>query len=264
MDCIKVINSIKGAAVSLMQEKGILASVTIASSLYHLMNDIKGDDWEILLNAKNVMAIKAKNGFNEDTVILNNERGIRYKSYDNFRACMVEWVYTLKMSNIRNVWDVNKVIPVIYKRAEDQSLIESYIKAYRLKDIDKSVLGDLYPSNPTIVEAPKSDITEQIQKDTGYTDKTEKVDKTPKKPNKKKEPIKFVKGAKFTVKNINIYNEPGDGIASRSFTGNLWIHNIIRINNRYPVVFVKENVTKSKKYINGYVKITDLARSVNM
>lgn len=262
MDNLQVVKAVKKPAIEVMKEKKVLASFIIAASIHH-MNTVSEDDAGVLLKANNVMKRKAGKKFNDDTVVLNNERGSRYKKYDSVEDCIEDWLLSFRSSLIKEVWDLDKVFSKLNNKEYSKSNLQQYVDAYKLTDIDKEALAELYPPNQNVVEVPvnvaaANEIT-TYQTMAGYKPKAPAgtVISKRQRPEPAK-PVTYSKGDKFVVRNVNIFYDPNKGVANRSFTGNVWLYDGMLRNGKYAIVTNKDNIGRGKDYIDGYIKKIDL------
>lgn len=258
MDNLAIVKEITDAAINTMKEKKILASFTIACALYTL-NKVSDEDAKTLMNAKNIMMKKAGKKYNEDVVLLEGARGARFKVYDSFEDCITEWLLTFKSSAIKDVWDLDTVIERVDVKDYNKSNLRPLCDAFKLEDIDKVILDELYPTNQSIIEVPVSTVAATYQEMSGCkVEKPKAVAKIPIAAPKEIKPVQLIRGEKITVRNVNLFKEASSTIAYRSFTGNLWLFNGTEVNGRYAVVTNKTFLGKTKDFIDGYVKKSDL------
>lgn len=266
MDNLQILKTAKKAAIKAMKEKKILASFIIASSMYY-MNSTTEKNAKTLFDANNIMKKKCGKNFNEDSVVLDGdkERGVRYKSYDSISDCINDWLLSFRSSTIREIWDLDTAISKVANKDLSKVNLQPFVDAYKLTDIDKEVLSELYPSNQSVVEVPTVlSNTEAYQQLSGYRakDTRARIPGASKRQRKVEttasDKSSFEKGGKFMVKNVNIFCDPGASVASRCFSGNVWLYNGMLINGKYAIVTNKSNLDKSKEFIDGYIKKTDL------
>lgn len=260
MDNLSVLKAIRKEAIEAMQEKGILASFTIASAM-HFMNSVGGDDAKRLIGANNLMKRKAGKKYNDDTVTIDGDEGTRYKVYDSVQACIDDWLLSFRSSLIKNVWDFDTVISKLTNENYTKANLKIYVDAYNLLEIDKKVFEKMYPSNQSIVEVDTlPNTTSAYQQISGYRSVETPIGKVSKreKPVPKPDHITFEKGSKFVVRYKNLFKTPSASVPTRCYSGNLWLYNSTPINDRYAVVTNKNNINKGKEFIDGYIKKSDL------
>lgn len=260
MDNLELIKIIKKPAAEIMKDKGILASLTISSAL-HYLNSVSNEAADQLIKANNVMKRKAGKKYNEDSITISGEEG-KFKSYDSLEDCIRDWLLGFRSSNIKEIWDFDTAINRLQNKEFTKANLQPFVDAYKLKDIDNKVLEEIYPPNQSVVEVDSNPIakTAAYQQMAGYKPKTPATAPVKKKkkepiPNK---PVSFTKGSKFTVRATNIFYGPNTTTATRCYTGNVWLYDGIRRNNRYAITTVKDFVGKGHDYIEGYIKASDL------
>lgn len=261
MDNLSILKSIRKEAIEIMKEKKILASFTIASAMY-FMNTVNEDDAKRLIGANNFMKRKAGKKYNEDTITLDSDKSVKYKSYDSAEACINDWLLTFRSSTIREVWDFDTVISKLSNAEYTKANLQMYVDAYKLTDMDKKILDEMYPPTQSIVEVDTLPVTTSTyQQLSGYKSTNMPIGKVSKRerPPKKPDHITFNKGNKFMVRTTNIYKTAGSSVPTRCFSGNVWLHSSTEINGRYAVVTKKENVNKGKDFIDGYIRKSDLS-----
>lgn len=267
MDNLSLVKALKAPATNIMKERKILASFIIASALYYL-NSVSESDAATLYNVNNVMKRKANNRYNEDFIILDspNERGFRFKVYSSHEECIEDWLLSFRSSHIRQIWDFNTAIRKLTNKEFTKNNLQPYVDAYKLSDIDKEVLSEMYPSNQSIIEVPALRSNADVyQKMSGYKPSISPlsaINKEAPEPAVKIEPPKYIKGELFTVRYVNIFSNANSSTAIRSFTGNVWLYDGVLNNGRYAIVVNKEHLDKGKDFIDGYIKKTDLTMGV--
>lgn len=267
MDNLSIIKVLKTPAITAMKNKKILASFIISSSLYYL-NSVSESDAVKLCNAHNIMKRKASSKYNNDFILLDspNERGYRFKTYESYEDCIDDWLLTFRSGRIRQVWDFNTAISRLSNKEFTKANLLPLVKAYKLTDIDKEVLNELYPSNQTIVEVPSPRSNAAIyQKMSGYTpavSANSAVNKEAPKPAENVKTATYSKGELFSVSCANIFGDAISSTAIRSHSGNVWLYDGKMVNDRYAIVVNKEHLEKGKEFIDGYIKKTDLDRGV--
>lgn len=267
MDNLAIVKTLKKPAKSIMKKRKILASLIISSAL-HYLNSVSESDANKLCAAHNVMKRKANNRYNADFIVLDspNERGYRFKRYDTDEECIDDWLLTFRSGHIRQVWDFNTAIKKLSNKEFSKVKLLPYVTAYKLDEIDKEVLDELYPSNQSIVEAPASNPSAILyQEMSGYKPKITArsvVNKTPSKPAEKQKQATYTKGELFIVNSANIFCDPLASTAARSYSGNVWLYNSVMVNDRYAIVVNKDHLNKDKDFIDGYIKKADLSRGI--
>lgn len=260
MDNLSILKTIRKEAIETMKEKKILASFTIASAMY-FMNTVSEDDAKKLIGANNFMKRKAGKKFNEDTIFIDSDRGVRYKSYDTVQDCINDWLLSFRSSIIKEVWDFDALINKLSNKEYTKANLQIYVDAYKLTDMDKKVLEEMYPPSQSIVEVDVlPTTTSTYQQLSGYKSVNTPIGKVSKRerPPKTPEKVTFDKGSKFVVRYANIYKDPGSSTPVRCFSGNVWVCNSNLINGRYAITTNKNNVNKGKDFIDGYIKKSDL------
>lgn len=266
MDNLSVIKILKKPAINIMKDKKILASFIISSALYYL-NSVSESDAVKLCNAHNVMKRKANSRYNNDFILLDspNERGYRFKTYDSYEDCIEDWLLTFRSGRIRQIWDFNTAIAKLSNKEFTKSNLLPLVTAYKLTDIDKEVLNEMYPSNQTIVEVSPRSNASAYQKMSGYKptiSANSAVNKVAPKPAIKVNPATYSKGELFAVKSVNIFYDATASTAIRSHSGNVWLYDGKMVNDRYAIVTNKEHLDKEKEFIDGYIKKTDLDKGI--
>lgn len=263
MDNLKLFNLIREPAIKAMKQRQILASFTISMSMYY-MNKLSDKDFLTMIQACNIMGLEAGGKYKHETIILDGERGKRYKVYDTVDDCITEWLLTFKSLKVKSIWDFETAVKRYVEVAKSPCLadLKPYVEAYKLTSLDAEILDQMYPANKTIVEVKVSDATQRIQEDTGVP-KTSPITKEVNNVGKdhyapKRTAPKYEKGERFVVRAANIYKDYMSKSATRSYNGNVWLYDGTERNGRYAVVTNKMDRYKGREFIVGYIKKSEL------
>lgn len=266
MDNLQLLKVIKDPAIKTMKNRRILASFVIASSMYR-MNTVNDEDALRLLNANNIMKLVAGNRYSQETIVLDGERGKRYKIYENVNDCITEWLLTFKNSKIKNIWSFDDVMQKMYSmgfKSPCKADLQPFIDSYKLLDIDNAVLKELYPSNKNIVEVPVSKEYVRMVKNENAPASIPKTLHISNITNEEyvpdNTPIAYRKGERLKVYAANLYEDVGSKLPTRSFSGTVWLYDGMEINGRYAIVSAKMNMYKSRDFLLGYVRKCDLKK----
>ena len=148
--------------------------------------------------------------------------------------------------------------------------IRKYYEAYSLDKVDKEVLDEIIDKSKNIIDIPEEEVKDIVKQcdltpDTiqpeqeQIKEETATINKNIVTINKTKNKIRtYNKGDKYIVNSVNLYDKLNSTIASRSYTGPVYIYAARCINHRYPVVFKKETLNATSEYIDGYINKKDL------
>ena len=276
MNRIDIINEVKQAAIDVMQDRRVLASLLIAESVLisEPYTQISGNNPLRLRNLKTDMLLifssieECFNYFIDNGIIYNGRFNIVGKS--NYKSLV---------KNLR------------LGETNENSIIE-IIESYKLNELDLEILHNMYDGRRMYVEIDKepfidlyrvrkafgSDKTEllttfdkqeaitkckQYYGYSGFNSKGDVVFNNALTPElkAKMELEKRVStnpklGSKVYLNAVNLYESPDSKVPLRSVTGFYYICDTKRYNNRYMITDKSENVGNTN-YVLGYINETD-------
>lgn len=269
-----IMNIVKPAAIEVMQDRRVLASLLIAESILisEKHTDIKGN---------NPLRIR-----NYDTDTLMSFNNIE----DCFNFFINVGIISNKRSNIIGNYNYKSLVKSLrLDETNENSLIE-IIESYKLYDIDNDVISSMYDGKRTVVEIDTEPFIDQYRVREAYgkiellctTDKQEAINLckkyygysvfnsrgkvifnnalTPEIKAKleleKELASKPRYGNKVYLTATNLYATPDSKTPTRSITGFFYICDNKRYNNRYMITDKLENID-NKDRILGYINDKD-------
>lgn len=273
MNRLEIINQVKPAAIEVMQDRRILASFLIAESII-----VSEQHSEISLNNP-LRLINAKN---------NSLMGFS-NIEDCFNFFIDSGIIGSDRKNIIGNYDYKSLIRSLKLGPNENSLIE-IIEAYKLDNIDKEILKNMYNGKRTVVEIDREPFIDHYRvreifgnKEILSTFDKEEAIRTCKKYygysvfNSKGETIfnnaltdevkakmelheKIVSvpkvGSKIHLTSVNLYEKADSKKPMRAITGDFYISNSKRYNNRYMITNKPEYVGNSNMIL-GYINDSD-------
>lgn len=272
MNRLDLIKLVQDPAKEVMHNKRILASILIAESVV-----ISESKKEILYNNP----LDMRN--------LNTDKLFIFDSIEDCFDCFVE--NGIKANGYEGVignYDYKSVVEKLNLGPNRNSVLE-IIESYKLYDIDKEVLDNIYSGKRSVIEIDHTPFLDIYRVRKSYSDKDEKI-VTNDLDEAKAECDKYLgysvfnsrgkavytnvlteeakakmeleeripsivpkTGSKIHLNAVNLYLNPDDKVPSRSITGDYYIYSGKKYNNRYMVVKSLEDIYKDKSYVIGYI-----------
>lgn len=276
MNRIDIINKVKPSAIEVMQDRGVLASVLIA---------------ECVLISEPYESIVGNNPLRMTHPITENL--LPFDSIEDCFNLFIDSAVANYRGNIIRNHDYKSVIKNLRVGVENENSLIEIIEAYKLNEIDLEIIHNMYNGKRTVVEmdntepfidfyrvreAFSSDKTEVLATD----DKQKAIDTckkyygysvfnskgqaifsnalTPELKAKMKlqevieQPTKV--GTKIHLESVNLYDSPDSKVPIRCITGDYYISDSKRYNNRY-MITNKEDFIGNKNYVLGYINGSD-------
>ena len=277
MNRIDILKQVKNSAINVMQDRRVLASLLIAESI---------------LISENYKEIENNNPLRFKT---NDNILIEFNSIEDCFNCFIYYLTSGRNKDriIGNYDYVSLIRALNLDNSINNSLIE-IIQAYKLDEIDKQVLNDLYSGKRTVIEIDKepfidcykvreafgSNKTEvmvtfdkeeairECKKYYGYSVFNSKGDVvfnnalTPELKAKMELDSRIMRtpttkiGSKIFLNRVNLYEFPDSKTPMRCVTGQYYICDDKRYNNRYMITDKPENINNSS-YVLGYINAKD-------
>lgn len=268
MNRLDIIRKVKPAAIKVMQDRRVLASLLIAESI--LISEPYLD-----IVANNPLRFK-----NPKTDLI-----IKFNSVEDcFNFFIDSGINKNGQYNIIGNYNYKSLIKSLkLDQTNENSLIE-IIESYKLNDIDSQVLNEMYSGKKTVVEIDsepfidfykvkkgttevfnsfnKEEAIKECKKYYGYSVLNSKGDIiytniiSPEVKAKMELQEKIVVapklGTKIYLKNTNLYETPNSKVPLRAITGFYYISDSKKYNGRYMITNKPENVG-DKDYILGYI-----------
>lgn len=271
---LELVNKISESAKNIMKSEKILASYITAAGI-EVLNKESEKDLNTLVEYNNIFKITTKDGNNSFILEANKNKGKRFIKYENIEECIIDWINTLKnIDKFKELWDFESFVSLSHKLYNNTQMnknnIRKYYEAYSLDKVDKEVLDEIIDKSKNIIDIPEEEVKDIVKQcdltpDTiqpeqeQIKEETATINKNIVTINKTKNKIKtYNKGDKYIVNSVNLYDKLNSTIASRSYTGPVYIYAARCINHRYPVVFKKETLNDTSEYIDGYINKKDL------
>lgn len=271
---LELVNKISESAKNIMKSEKILASYITAAGI-EVLNKESEKDLNTLVEYNNIFKITTKDINNSFILEANKNRGKRFIKYENIEECIIDWINTLKnIDKFKELWDFESFVSLSHKLYNNTQMnknnIRKYYEAYSLDKVDKEVLDEIIDKSKNIIDIPEEEVKDIVKQcdltpDTiqpeqeQIKEETATINKNIVTINKTKNKIKtYNKGDKYIVNSVNLYDKLNSTIASRSYTGPVYIYATRCINHRYPVVFKKETLNATSEYIDGYINKKDL------
>ena len=275
MDRLDIINQVKPAAIEVMQDRNVLASILIAECVL-----ISEKHKSILGNNP----LRLTNMNNDSLLVFNTIE-------DCFNFFIDNGIIGQRDGIIRN-HDYKSVVKFLRVGTENENTLIEIINAYKLNELDLEILDIIYDGRRTVVEIDTEPFIDFYRVRAAFgSDKTEVLTTTDKKLaietckkyygysvfNSKGQTVfsnalttelkakmkmqervapKPKMGNKIHLERVNLYESPDSKIPSRSVTGDYYISNNKRYNNRYMITNKPEYVGDTN-YVLGYINASD-------
>lgn len=276
MNRLDIIKQVKQAAIDVMQDRKVLASVLIAES--------------ILLSEKHEQIIA------NNPLRLRNMKNDMLMGFNSIEDCYNFFIdYGIIENGRKNIignYNYKSLVRSLKLDETTENSIIEIIEAYKLNDIDNQVLSDIYDGKRTIVEIDgepfidcyrvreafgsdkteilttfnKEEAIEECKKYFGYSvfnSKGKPIFTNALTPELKakmelEERVAVVpkNGSKVYLNAVNLYESPDSKVPIRSVTGFYYICGTKRYNNRYMITNKLEYVG-DKNLIIGYINDSD-------
>ena len=271
---LELVNKISESAKNIMKSEKILASYITAAGI-EVLNKESEKDLNTLVEYNNIFKITTKDINNSFILEANKNKGKKFIKYENIEECIIDWINTLKnIDKFKELWDFESFVSLSHKLYNNTQMnknnIRKYYEAYSLDKVDKEVLDEIIDKSKNIIDIPEEEVKDIVKQcdltpDTiqpeqeQIKEETATINKNIVTINKTKNKIRtYNKGDKYIVNSVNLYDKLNSTIASRSYTGPVYIYAARCINHRYPVVFKKETLNATSEYIDGYINKKDL------
>lgn len=271
---LELVNKISESAKNIMKSEKILASYITAAGI-EVLNKESEKDLNTLVEYNNIFKITTKDDNNSFMLEANKNKGKKFIKYENIEECIIDWINNLKnIDKFKELWDFESFVSLSHKLYNNNQMnknnIRKYYEAYSLDKVDKEVLDEIIDKSKNIIDIPEEEVKDIVKQcdltpDTiqpeqeQIKEETATINKNIVTINKTKNKIKtYNKGDKYIVNSVNLYDKLNSTIASRSYTGPVYIYAARCINHRYPVVFKKESLNATSEYIDGYINKKDL------
>ena len=266
MERSEIINKIKNAAVNVMKENKIIASLLIAEAICILESEYYYGKIQKLLDVNNPFAIKAQYQKQKKHAYYDSYEQIHYRKFNTMEEGIAKYISInyKRFSTLKSIYDYNEVL------AKDSTLTEEkanqlklIIEGYRLNELDNKYVDSIYESKKHIVEIPlENDSTKYYQEQSNYDKPNTQITPNYAKTTSFKktvEPSKkvYYKGDEIVLCNANLYESPSSGIPIRLISGTYYIASSTPILNRYAIAFKKEFIIDNNMIL-GYVNKNDL------
>lgn len=279
MNRIDILNQVKVPAMNVMQDRRVLASFLIAESI--LISEVCEE-----IEYNNPLKLRKR----------SSDTFMKFETIEDCFNYYIDCIISDRgKSDIIGVYDPKRLIKKLlsFGNTLGNTLLE-IIEAYKLNDIDKQVLDDLYSGKRTVIEIDKepfidcykvreafgSNKTEvmvtfdkeeaikECNKYYGYSVFNSKGDMvytnalTPELKAKMELESRIVTekpkllNNKVYLNRVNLYKSPDDKVPMRCVTGEYYICNDKRYNNRYMITDKPENINNSS-YVLGYINAKD-------
>lgn len=276
MNRIDIINQVKQAAINVMQDRRVLASVLIAESV---------------LISEPYKEITANNPFRFRSI--KTDALLGFKSLEDcFNHFIDSGIIENGRSNIIGNYDYKSLVKLLRLGETNENSLIEIIESYKLNEIDLEIIHNMYDGRRTMVEIntepfidcykvraafgsdkteklvtfDKQEAIEECKKYYGYSvfNSRGKVVFDNQLTEKKKAKIELDDkvntsinlGTKIYLNCVNLYETPDSKIPSRSITGFYFISDNKRYNNRYMITNKPENVGNAI-YTLGYINASD-------
>ncbi len=275
MNRLDILKLVKNPAIETMQNRNILASVIISECIF-ISDNKKEIQYNNPLDLRNLVTDKL----------------LIFESLEDCFNCFVDTIKGNGYQGVIGNYDYKSVVDNLRLGPNRNSIIE-IIESYKLDEIDKEVLSDIYGGRRSIIEIDHTPFMDIYRVRKSYSDKDEKLmtndlDEAKKECDKwlgysvfnsrgkavytnvlteevkakmeleEKIPALVPKtGSKIHLTDVNLYLHPDDKMPSRSISGDYYIYSAKKYNNRYMVVKSLEDLKKDESYIIGYINDTN-------
>ena len=274
MNRLDIIKQVKPAAIEVMQDRRILASLLIAESIL-----VSEQYNEILLN---------------NPLRLTDSKTNAVMGFDNIEDCFNLFIDTgIIGSNRKNIignYDYKSLIRSLHLGLSNENALIEIIEAYKLNDIDAEILRNMYDGRRTIVEIngepfidhyrvreafgtkeilatfDKEEAINTCKKYYGYSVFNSKgkaifnnalTEEVKAKMTLQEKIVAVPKtGSKVYLTSVNLYEKPDSKKPMRAITGEFYMSDSKRYNNRYMITNKPEYVGNSN-LILGYINASD-------
>lgn len=269
-----IINIVKQPAIEVMQDRRVLASLLIAESIL-----ISEPYKEIMYNNP----LRLRN--------LDNDSFLKFDDIEDcFNYFIDHGIINNKRTNIIGNYNYKSLVKTLRLGETNENSLIEIIESYKLNDIDSDILSNIYNGKRTIVEIETEPFTDFYRVRQAFgSDRTEvfsTFDKeeaireckkyfgctvfnsrgkaiftnalTPELKAKIEIDEKITKapviGTKVHLENVNLYEYPDSKAPIRSVTGDYYIYDSKRYNNRYMITNKLENIGV---FALGYINSQD-------
>lgn len=274
MNRLDIIKQVKPAAIEVMQDRRVIASLLIAESIL-----VSEQYPEISLN---------------NPLRLTDAKTDALLGFENIEDCFNFFIDSgIIGSNRKNVignYDYKSLIRSLRLGTANENAIIEIIEAYKLNDIDKEIVRNMYDGRRTIVEIEgepfvdfyrvreafgnkeilatfdKKEAIETCKKYYGYSVFNSKgqaiftnalTEEVKAKMALKEKIVSIPKtGSKIHLTSVNLYEKPDSKKPMRAVTGDFYVSDNKRYNNRYMITNKPEYVGNSN-LILGYINASD-------
>lgn len=276
MEKSELIDLIKVPAINVMKEKKVLASIIIAESIRILFADGMITCYSDLVAGNNPMAVEAPKGYDGET-IYNEKKKVLYRTYDSLEEGISNYI-TLneeeKFNKIKEIYDYTEALAKLASKFYDTKDIKTYIEAYRLYDIDNTIVKKMYSGSKNVIGRVGRNTVAMTLRDManihdgigiGKTRavverENKQIMETTIKNNRIAMPLKA--GTKLALHSVNLYKSLDINIPTRAITGTYYLMDGKCVYERYAIVMKPEYVGKSQ-YVLGYIDASDIKVAEN-
>ena len=274
MNRLDIIKQVKPAAIEVMQDRRILASFLIAECVL-----VSEQYSEIILN---------------NPLRLTDPKSNALLGFDNIEDCFNLFINAgvigSDRKNIIGNYDYKSLVKSLRIGTENENAIIEIIEAYKLNDIDNEIIRNMYDGRRTVVEINSEPFIDHYRvreafgtKEILATFNKEEAINTCKKYygysvfNSKGQAIfnnalteemkakiaiqeKFVSipkvGSRIHLTSVNLYEKPDSKRPMRAISGDYYVSDSKRYNNRYMITNKPEYIGNTN-FILGYINASD-------
>lgn len=270
MNRTDIINKVKSSAIEVMQDRRILASLLISECI------LISEKYDEIIN-------------NNPLRLMNNrDEIIKFSSIEDCFNSFINSGIQSSRENIIGNYNYKSVIKLLKIGKENENSLIEIIESFRLHDLDKEIISNMYNGKRTIVEinnepfidcyrvrqafgSDKTEVLVTFDKDEaineckkyyGYSVFNSRGNAvftnalTPELKAKMELKEKIVSvpqtGSKIYLKSTNLYQYPDSKSPIRSITGYFYMSDNKRYNNRFMITDKPEYVGNSN-FILGYI-----------
>lgn len=274
MNRLDIIKQVKPAAIEVMQDRRVLASLLIAESVL-----VSEQYSEISLN---------------NPLRLTDVKSDALLGFDNIEDCFNLFIDTgiigSDRKNIIGNYNYKSLVKSLRLGTANENAIIEIIEAYKLNDIDNEIVRNMYDGRRTIVEIDgepfidyyrvreafgnkeilatfdKQEAIDMCKKYYGYSVFNSKgqaiftnalTEEAKAKMELKEKIVSVPKtGSKIHLTSVNLYEKPDSKSPMRAITGDYYVSDSKRYNNRYMITSKPEYIGNSN-LILGYINASD-------
>lgn len=274
MNRLDIIKQVKPAAIEVMQDRRVLASLLIAESVL-----VSEQYSEIYLN---------------NPLRLTHPKTNALLGFDNMEDCFNLFIDSgIIGSNRKNIignYDYKSLVKSLRIGIHNENTLIEIIEAYKLNDIDNEIVRNMYDGRRTIIEIDgepfidhyrvreafgskeilstfdKKEAINMCKKYYGYSVFNSKgqavftnvlTEEAKAKMELKEKIVSIPKlGSKIHLTSVNLYEKPDSKKPMRAITGDYYVSDSKRYNNRYMITNKPEYVGNSNMIL-GYINASD-------